>query len=68
MAAAAASSALKAQTNRRVARQAEIERGIRERARAAAEILGSGEWKAISAQDSAAFARNYKIGMAKKVG
>lgn len=67
MATAAASSALKAQKSRRVARQAEIERGIRERAHEAAASLGTGEWKSILAQDSVAFARNYKIGIAKKV-
>lgn len=66
-AAAAAANALQAQTRRRAARQAERERGICERARAAATSLETGEWKAsASAFDSAAFARSYKISMAKK--
>lgn len=59
--------ALKAQTARRTIRRAEREKGFNERARVAAKALASGEWKALTFADSAQFARDYKLGLAKKV-
>lgn len=63
----AAMGSLEAQKKRRVDRREAQERAIRERARAAADSLRRGEWKAITAKDSAIFARDYKLAMGKKV-
>lgn len=64
---ATATRELEAQTTRRAARQAERERGVKERARKAADNLGSGGWKEFTLEDSAKYARKYKLGIAKKV-
>ena len=66
-AAATAARELEAQTKRRAARQAERERGVKERARKAADNLGSGGWKAFTFEDSVKYAKDYKLGIAKKV-
>lgn len=61
--------ALEAQTARRAARRAEREKGVKARAIAAAESLGQEEaegLKMIPLADSVSFARDYKLGMAKK--
>lgn len=62
--------ALEAQMKRRAARRAEREKGIKARAIAAAESLGQGGAgggvKMIPLADSVSFARDYKLGMAKK--
>lgn len=60
--------ALEAQTERRAARRAEHERGIKQRAREAAASLRRGGGDASKAADSAKFARDYALEIAKRVG
>lgn len=60
--------ALEAQTERRAARRAKHEREIQQRARKAAASLRRGEGHASKAADSAKFARDYALEIAKKVG
>lgn len=65
--AASEARALEAQTERRAARRAAREREIKERAREAAANLGSGRWKGPRTADSTNFARDFTLGIAKRV-
>ncbi len=58
--------ALEAQTQRRAARRAAQERRVKELARKAATDLGRGGWKESRAEGSVNFAREFKLGVAKK--
>lgn len=58
--------ALEAQTQRRVARRAEQQKRVKELARKAIANLGRGGWKESRTEDSANFAREFKLGVAKK--
>jgi len=58
--------ALEAQTERRAARRAEQQRRVKELARKAAADLGRGGWKESKTEDSTNFAREFKLGVAKK--
>lgn len=59
--------ALEAQTERRAARRAAREKAIKERAREAVADLGRGGLKGPRTVDSTNFARDFKLGIAKRV-